>query len=510
MTYKPFLWQEECLEAWFANETRGCVNAVTGGGKTLLALFALTRLEERCARPLRVKVIVPTTGILNQWLRIIHAFLSEKQPDSYDRSQLGCWYGGCRRACRYTVYVVNSAREVLTRHIRRDLAGGNDVFLIADEYHHYASPENRKIFDFLPLSEPSRYHALGLSATPAGSLPPLGPEIYRYGFSQALEQGRICPFSIMQVALSFDAREMEEYADYTSQMTALSVKLKKMYPRLREAEGGAFFAAVRHLASEAGGSSETAGAYLNLLYLRRGVVCTARSRTACLLALLPQFGPEDRVLVFCERIEQAEDVYERLLPTWSGRLGRCHSALSKEANRAALRAFRENEIRVLISCRSLDEGIDVPDANIGIVLSGASTPRQRVQRLGRILRAAGGKGNAALYYFYVRQSAEDSAYFPAGEQTGPVCSLSFDARDGTFLHNAYEAASLRVLRELSERTRDEAKLEEARRCLMEGLALPDWLCTPAACERKIAAAANTHQRNYWICMKKLSTLRTEK
>ncbi len=509
MSYELFPWQAECLARWSARQRKGCVNAVTGSGKTLLAMFAILRLEEDGPRPLRVKVVVPTVAILNQWLGTFHAFFSEKHPGTYDRSQLGCWYGGCKCARRYTVYVVNSARDALPRHIREDIAAGFDVFLIADEYHHYESPENRRIFSFLPLPDPSRYHALGLSATPAGSLAPLGPEVYRYGFSQALEQGRVCPYAILQVELSFTAAELEEYADYSAQMSALGKKLKRTHPGLSDAEGGAFFAAIRHLASESGGGDETARSYLNLTYLRKSLVCMARSRVDCLLALLPKFGPDSRILVFCERIEQAEEAYRRLLPFCGGRVGRCHSALSGQANHNTLRAFRENEIRVLIACRSLDEGIDVPDAGIGIVLSGASTRRQRIQRLGRILRTAEGKEQAALYYFYIRQSSEDGAYIPDEAQTGPVCSMSFDAHDGTFCHNRYETAALRALREISERTANGAKREEARRCLMEGLALPDWLCSPEACERQIAAAQDAHRKNYWICMKKMSLLRQE-
>ncbi len=506
MLYELYPWQEECLETWFKHNTRGCVNAVTGSGKTVLAMFAIKELERRCRRPLKVKVIVPTIAILNQWLRTFRNFFAEKEPESYDRMQTGCWYGDSKRDCKYLVYVVNSAREALKRHILKDIENGFEVLLIADEYHHYRSPENIKLFNFLPLADMSAIHSLGLSATPAGSLEPLGDEIYRYGFAQALKQGRISGFSILQVELSFTADELEVYDDYTKQMTALLIKLRKIYPYLKDAESGAFFAALRYLASEAGGEDENAQAYLNYMYLRKSVVFMAEARIGCLLSILPMFEKDSRILIFCERIEQAENVYQSLLPVYGGVLGRYHSGLDKNTNRNALRAFREHETRILISCRALDEGVDVPDASIGIVLSGTSTQRQRIQRLGRILRVSGGKESAALYYFYVKQSAEESAYFSDEEKLGPVCSLSFDLRDGSFIHNEYEKASLKVLRGIAEKTGDTDKLREARRCLMEGIALPDWLNSPEYCERRMEASKSTHQKNYWLCMKKMSGL----
>ncbi|PNV59295.1 hypothetical protein C0033_24865 [Clostridium sp. chh4-2] len=59
-------------------------------------------------------------------------------------------------------------------------------------------------------------------------------------------------------------------------------------------------------------------------------------------------------------------------------------------------------------CRALDEGFDVPSANIGIVMSSASTSGQR---LGRILRQAG-KDISCLYYLYINGTTEDTSYFP--------------------------------------------------------------------------------------------------
>ena len=66
----------------------------------------------------------------------------------------------------------------------------------------------------------------------------------------------------------------------------------------------------------------------------------------------------------------------------------------------------------MITCRALDEVIDVPDAGIGIILSGTGMERQRMQRLRRILRKGREKETACLYYLFIQESAEEKSYFP--------------------------------------------------------------------------------------------------
>ena len=58
--------------------------------------------------------------------------------------------------------------------------------------------------------------------------------------------------------------------------------------------------------------------------------------------------------------------------------------------------FREGRLKVLVTSRVLNEGVDVPEASIGVVFSGTGAVREHVQRLGRILRNTPGK-RATLY-----------------------------------------------------------------------------------------------------------------
>ena len=74
MEKQLYPWQEDCLDKWFLNRCRGMVQAVTGSGKTLLALTAAFRLEKRLGRPVQVKIVVPTSGLMFQWEKAIREY----------------------------------------------------------------------------------------------------------------------------------------------------------------------------------------------------------------------------------------------------------------------------------------------------------------------------------------------------------------------------------------------------------------------------------------------------
>lgn len=195
-------------------------------------------------------------------------------------------------------------------------------------------------------------------------------------------------------------------------MKILWTQLYSRFPLLKKS-GGSFFTMLQMIAKEDTAEiGELARAFLYLSYERKKLVCMAKDRLSCTVELLQKIDVRKKVLVFGESIEQAELLFGELKNIYRDKVGRYHSKAGKQANENALERFRNGEILILITCKALDEGIDVPDAEVGIILSGTGMERQRLQRLGRILRKNGRKKTAYLYYLYVAESMEKKNYVP--------------------------------------------------------------------------------------------------
>lgn len=501
-----YQWQEKCLKSWKDNGCRGIVQAVTGAGKTRLALKAIDEMLLRCP-DLVIRIVVPGIPLAGQWERALlhHVESEDLRP--------GLFGAGRRDAPdrKVMIYIINSARTTLAGHIRRELSLHHPVLLICDECHHYQSAENRKIFSFLTaeIKNSGLFFSLGLSATPFGTRndsvlrKALGSTIYQYGFDDAVEDGVIAPFVVCEISSSFFGTEFEEYQGLSDKIRIALIKLLSYCPRLKNLGEMEFMRAVTAMAHEADMDPENpAVAFLLLTWERKKLSNLAQARIACGTSLIERLTKQDRILVFCERISQAEDMVREIRRKFGNICGVYHSQMTKDAQSRALSSFREGEIRILVSCRCLDEGIDVPDANIGIVLSSSAVERQRIQRLGRVVRRAEGKSAACLYYIYIRESTDDAAYLK-GLENYESFSLRYYTEEGEFAGDLYEYASSRLLERAGRAGLTDAQLKEFRRCLVEGLVRADFLLSDEQQTRFIQTAQSRHERNYWKVMKKI-------
>lgn len=502
---KLYAWQQECLKAWEENGCRGIAHVVTGAGKTVLALEAIRRFRERYGYG-RIKIVVPTIPLAQQWQSALlqAAEKEEDRPGFFGAGRRDTWNRPLM------IYIINSAREHLSGHIEQAFALGQPVLLICDECHHYQSQENRKIFCFKipPFFPEKQYACLGLSATPFETahddvlIRGLGPEIYRYGFAEASADGIVSPFTILETAASFLPEEREKYQELSRELTILWGKMVRQYPWLKGMEERAFQIELNRLAQAAEmDPSDPAVAFLLKTWERKEASNLAQTRIRCALDIIRQLPAGTRAILFCERISQAKDMLA-LLRRKMGNIGVIyHSEMSREARIRSLQVFRDNQARILISCRALDEGIDVPDAGVSIVLSSSSVSRQRIQRLGRVLRRAPGKTAACLYYIYLPESTDDRVYLPG--MNGLSCvHLQYDAGEGTFSNELYEYAGRKLLHEAEQM--NEAQQKELRRCLLEGLPRADYMMTPEDLADR--AEDTVHEANYRKTMRKMSRL----
>ena len=144
----------------------------------------------------------------------------------------------------------------------------------------------------------------------------------------------------------------------------------------------------------------------------------------------------------------------------------------------------------------------MPDASVGIILSGTATRRQRLQRLGRILRINEGKDRASLYYLHVEETSEDVCFLPDSREN-TVFELEYDSELGRFLNPVYDKAAFQVLADMETAGLSARKAEEARYCLNLGIVRGDWKRGLDYTEGRIRDAKSIRERNYWRCKKRL-------
>ncbi|MDR1132979.1 MAG: DEAD/DEAH box helicase family protein [Synergistaceae bacterium] len=494
-------WQTECLRRWSENGFRGIAGAATGAGKTILALAAVCRLSAQFPDvALKVKIIVPKIFLANQWRDDIQRILG------IGRGDVGLYHGTLKEKSdkQFMVYVLNTARWCAARHIMRDARAGNSVFLICDECHHFGSPENARVFDFLPHIPPERYFALGLSATPRGErfeevlVPSVGKEIYRYALEDASRDRVTSDYAVFSIAVYFSPDEEEKYLEYTEKIRKLKKTLRRAYPSLFDADGRMVIQKLSVLAKRRDDIGKTAR-LLWVLYLRRKeTVHAAGARLTCGAELTRLLMPDRRIILFTERIETAEKLFGLLQKNYPGKICKYHSGMPPQAKRRSLESYRQGEKTAIVCCRALDEGLNVPETDAGVIISMSGSPRQRVQRIGRVVRRGGGVGPKQIYYLHIPGTTESSAILPEGTGT-TTRDLYYDARRNRFVHPGYDELAAQALAKLSASGASVPRIENAEKQFIRGSVRTDFLLSEKTCMDRIADA-KPNERDYWIAM----------
>jgi superfamily II DNA or RNA helicase len=360
-------WQREALATWRSG-TRGVVAVVTGGGKTWFALACVIDFLKR--RPdTAIVIVVPTVALLDQWVVVLTDDLG------VPTSNIATFSGGRRTAKPrlFNVMVINTGRTVAPA-----IAADRPTFLVVDECHRAASMHNA-----LSLRG-SHAATLGLSATPERDfddlfnevvVPMLGPVIYRYDYSQALADHVITPFDLTNVRVPLTDDEQTRYDGYT----------RRLVPLFRQREQG----------------DQVDDRLHRVLRDRARVSTGAEMRIPASMKILDA-NKRVRTIVFHEQIAAADAIVSLLLAR-GHRAAAYHSGIGMHLRQDNLRLFRRGEIDVLVTCRALDEGINVPDASMAVIVASTASTRQRIQRLGRVLRPSRGKERAQIFTIYASE-----------------------------------------------------------------------------------------------------------
>jgi superfamily II DNA or RNA helicase len=352
-------YQRDALTTWLGQGKRGVIVLPTGAGKTRVAMGAAAALKVPTA------ILCPTRVLLGQWATALR--------EAYG-GEIGVVGDGEHRVEDVTVMTFESAFRQM------DGLGHRFALLVVDEVHHFASGLRGEALE--ACAAPYR---LGLTATApepgsagACSLEGLvGPVLFAMSIGD-LTGSHLATFEVVRLRVTLTREEREEYHRHSSPFIELRDNLLRASPIID------WEATLRAMSRTAEGQRAIAG------WQRAVALALFPSNKRRLAADLIERHRADKTLVFAAHAADARTLScDNLVPAITAEIGR-------NEREALLERFREGRLRCLVSARVLNEGVDVPDANVAILLGGALGVREQVQRVGRVLRPSPGK-RAVVY-----------------------------------------------------------------------------------------------------------------
>ena len=370
---EPREYQQEALSAWRDNDRRGSVILPTGSGKTFLAVQAIADAG------VSTLVVVPTIDLMNQWHATLTNAFGDQLPDG-----VGVLGGGSHNVTNITVTTYDSAYRYINEY------GDQFGLLVVDEVHHLPAPTYKQI----PEMTIAPYR-LGLTATyerADGAHEELeallGTVVYREEVDE-LAGEFLSEYETIHLGVELTEEERteynEEYQIYRDYVDSHEFDLWK--------ESG-YQEFLKRTSYDPQGRRA-------LIAKQRAekIARTAEKKLDTLDNLLKQHY-DDRTIIFTANNAFAYEIsQEFVVPCIT------HQTETDERTEI-LERFRTGDYSMLATSQVLDEGIDVPAANVGIILSGSASKRQYAQRLGRILRPTDDRQPARLYEIIAEDTME--------------------------------------------------------------------------------------------------------
>jgi superfamily II DNA or RNA helicase len=360
-------YQEEALASWQAAGGRGVVILPTGSGKTRVALAAMARLR------VPTLCLVPTRVLLDQWCREVAALYPHA---------IGRYGDGVREVAAITVSTYESAY----RHM--EVLGNRFELLVIDEVHHFGAGMRDEALEM--CAAPAR---LGLTATPVADevarariAQLVGPAVYALSVTD-LAGTFLADFEVVTVPVDLTEEERARH-------DALVAVFREAHRAFRLQAPGATWSDFTVAASRTADGRRAVHAWRE----SRRLVSSCAAKRAAIGDLLARHR-EARVLIFTADNTAAYAIaaLHLVMPITCD--------IDRAERDQALERFRRGELRALVSARVLNEGLDVPDAEIAIITGGSLGAREHVQRIGRLLRPAAGK-HAVVYELVARDTVD--------------------------------------------------------------------------------------------------------
>ncbi|HHP7231805.1 MAG TPA: DEAD/DEAH box helicase [Xenococcaceae cyanobacterium] len=369
--YEPYPHQQEALAAWKQRQRQGVVVLPTAAGKTYLAQLAME------ATPRTTLIVVPTLDLMHQWYAQIEA--------AFPDVEVGLLGGGSRDRTPILIATYHSAA------ICAETLGNKYALLIFDECHHLPTDFFKVIAEYAIAP-----YRLGLTATPERSdgthkfLDTLIGKIVYRKTAQELSGKTLASHRIVQIKVQLS---QSEKVKYDKAIATRNNFLRQSNISLGSLEGWKLFVK----ASARSPQGRTA-----MLAHREAkeIALGTDAKLRLLMDLITKHYPE-RILIFTNDNATVYRISQQfLIPaiTYQTPVKERHDILQR---------FKTGEYKTLVASHVLNEGVDVPDARIAIILSGTGSTREYIQRLGRVLRKGTTPDKQAILYEVITEATSE-------------------------------------------------------------------------------------------------------
>ncbi|AXH06038.1 DNA repair helicase (plasmid) [Lactiplantibacillus plantarum] len=393
--FVPRDYQENAANKWLAKQ-KGIISFATGTGKTKTAILCIHKYLARQKRSVFV-LVVPDRTLVNQWAEelktlkysTIMCFSENPRWQIELKDEIQQWQAKFEDSFIVITTVVTFQKQ----RFRDQLKKLKDQYVfIADECHHLATNKNLELL-------PKVNWRLGLSAT---------PEVYMsedltnrlqayfhgivatYSLEQAINNKLLVPYNYYPIEVQLNTKEMVAYKE-------ISHKLVKMIGNSDDQD-----------------RSELSPAAQLLLFKRSRIIYGATEKIEKLDELIDKLGTLKHTLIYCgatsidsnnlttdkqnndQGIAQLQ-IVNKLLHDKNINAAQYTESESGEGRKQRIDQFRRGNIGTLVAIKCLDEGVDIPEITVGIILASSNNPREFIQRRGRLLRRSTGKNMAAIY-----------------------------------------------------------------------------------------------------------------
>lgn len=390
----PRDYQKQAYINWGKNNFNGIFAMATGTGKTITSLNCVLKEYEKTGK-YNVLILVPTLALVEQWKSEIVKFNFSKIIEVSGRTKWRNELTKIKNDYTWDIshnYFIVTTYASFTDSLFQKLLNsfGNDLILIADEAHNIGAPKVKNAFKSIKINK-----RIALSATPKRAYDPEGtkeienyfndspPYCYNFSMRDAIDREFLTNYFYYPRLVELNEDEFEKY-----------IQISKRLLKYFDSE-----------TNELKSCSEVE----KLLLLRKQVIHKAKNKLVLFKKIIQEIKTQ-RKLAYCfvyvpegygqlqngekfSYIEELTKILYKVSPETTS-----NTFLGGDSNRQEkLKGFSDGKIDVLLAMKCLDEGVDVPKAEIGIFASSTGNPRQFIQRRGRLLRKSPKKHFAYIY-----------------------------------------------------------------------------------------------------------------